>query len=56
MSNTTIKIKGIELTTEEAKEIWHELNQLFGKSEPVTYPVCPRDQWPTPMWEPIITC
>lgn len=52
-----IKIKeGIELTVDEAKELYLELHKLFGENAPViTYPVVPC--YPTyPVWEPIITC
>lgn len=56
-----IKIQDIELSPEEAREVYLELKQLFGEQEirpyiPQPYvPVSPSvPQWPP--WQPIITC
>jgi hypothetical protein len=45
-----LKIDGVEkeISLEEAKELWEELDALFGEKEIITYPIpCP---YPTPIY------
>ena len=61
-----IKIQDIELSLEEAREVYLELKKVFDRPEAVPYipgpyvpapwqPVSPSvPQWP--LWQPIITC
>ena len=57
--------KQIEITVEEAKELFAQLNELFGEkvkyypsNPPVVLPnpiIIERDVWPKPYWEPYVT-
>jgi hypothetical protein len=53
-----IKIQDIELSPEEAREVYLELKQLFGEQE--VRPYIPQIPQPGPYkpywWQPIITC
>lgn len=46
IEKVTLKIgnKAIELTLDEARELWQELNQMFNSTPIVPYPVYPT--WP----------
>lgn len=59
-----IVVKDIELSVQEAKELYQELDVLFGSKKHVwppsikdrIYGPWPTDEYGRPVWEPIITC
>lgn len=48
----TISGKTIDLTPEEAKELYRQLDELFGGKDPVYIPPVVPDPYPVQPWQP----
>ena len=53
MDQITIKVRGVEMTLDEAREVWRQLDAVFGLrvALPVlpSPPVSPSVPWPSPL-------